>query len=317
MSNYFDNKDLFVGPKTNQYGGHMVMTNVHKERKTKYWNIDTRFRDDYDNYSQTNTGGLIPSYIFTLPESINDVKNISVCNIEIPISFFNISAALGNNSMKVGNALIVIPDGFYNSTTFKAALNTQLTGSSLTFDISLNGHTLFNNTSGSSITIQFSIKPSNTCLTVTNKSGTTSADFDKYNIKSKLGWLLGFRNISYTIPGNSTLNSESLLDLSTPRYIYLIIDEFINSNPNSFISPLPTSIINKNIIAKISMDYYHYPFGNIIVGNFTNGYLISDVRSYSGKVNIQKLKIQLVNEYGNPIHLNGLDFSFCLEINYE
>jgi hypothetical protein len=132
-----------------------------------------------------------------------------------------------------------------------------------------------------------------------------------------LGWLLGFRNISYTIPGNSTLNSESLLDLSTPRYIYLIIDEFINSNPNSFISPLPSSIINKNIIAKISMDYYHYPFGNIIVGNFTNGYLISDVRSYSGKVNIQKLKIQLVNEYGNPIHLNGLDFSFCLEINYE
>jgi len=314
---YFDGKDSFLQPKVTQYNNHMVMTNVHKERKTKYCNIDTRFRDDYDNYSQTNTGGLIPSYIFTLPESINDVKNISVCNIEIPVSFYNISAALGNNSMKVGNSLIVIPDGFYNANTFKSAVNTQLTGTSLTFDISLNSHSLFNNTSGSSITIQFSIKPSNTCSTVTNKSGTTTADFDKYNIKSKLGWLLGFRNISYTIPGNSTLNSESLLDLSTPRYIYLIIDEFISSNPNSFISPLPTSIINKNIIAKISMDYYHHPFGNIIVGNFTNGYLISDVRSYSGKVNIQKLKIQLVNEYGNPIHLNGLDFSFCLEINYE
>jgi len=29
------------------------------------------------------------------------------------------------------------------------------------------------------------------------------------------------------------------------------------------------------------------------------------------------LKIQLVNAYGVPVHLNGLDFSFCLEVEYE
>lgn len=314
---YFDNKDSFLQPQVTQHNNHMVMTNVHKETKTKYWNIDTRFRDDFDNYSQTSTGGIVPWYTFTLPQPINDVKTIAVDNVELPISFFNISASLGNNAMKVGNNLVVVPNGFYTTLTLRTALNAQLAALSLVFDISSNGASFasFRNTSGSSISVEFAIQPSNTCSSVTK--GSATADFDKYNVKSKLGWLLGFRNISYTVTGNNSTISEGFLDLSGPRYLYLIIDEFTSSNSNSFISPLPTSIINKNILAKVSIDYNHYPFGTVIVASPTNGYLVSDTRSYNGKVNLQKLKIQLVNEYGNPVHLNGLDFSFCLEITYE
>ena len=33
-----DNKELFMGPKTTQYGSHMVMTDVVKPTKTKYIN---------------------------------------------------------------------------------------------------------------------------------------------------------------------------------------------------------------------------------------------------------------------------------------
>jgi hypothetical protein len=87
MSQYFDNKDSFLQPKVNQYGSHMVMTNVHKETKKKYWNIDTRFRDDYSQYSQTLSGSQINWYTFTLPQTINDVKNIFVNTLELPISF--------------------------------------------------------------------------------------------------------------------------------------------------------------------------------------------------------------------------------------
>ena len=28
MSRYFDEKDLFMGPQVNQYGSHMIMTDV-------------------------------------------------------------------------------------------------------------------------------------------------------------------------------------------------------------------------------------------------------------------------------------------------
>jgi len=53
MSQYFDNKDMFLEPSVKQYGNHMVMTNVQKPTKVKYYNLDTRFRDDYDEYSKT------------------------------------------------------------------------------------------------------------------------------------------------------------------------------------------------------------------------------------------------------------------------
>lgn len=326
---YNNNSDLFLQPKVTQHNSHMVMTNVHKETKTKHWNIDTRFRDDYDNYSELTSGSQINAYTFTLPQTINEVKSIQVNNAEIPLSFYNISSSLGNNVMKINGDLVTIPNGFYNplsftystnsnyltyaenSLTFRDAVNSAIQIEGVSFDISYNGspRTVFKNNSGSPITLSFPIKSSNDC--------TGSGDFDKYNFKSKLGWLLGFRNILYTVPNGGVQVSESILELNTPRYLYLVVDEFTSSNTNSFISPLPSSIINKNILAKITMDYAHYSFGQVIAVNPTNGLLISDKRSYNGKVNIQKLKIQLVNEYGIPVNLNGLDFSFCLEIEYE
>jgi len=45
--------------------------------------------------------------------------------------------------------------------------------------------------------------------------------------------------------------------------------------------------------------------------------LICDERIYAGKVDLQKLKVQLLNEAGIPLNLNGLDFSFCLEVLHE
>lgn len=319
MSQYFDNKDSFLQPKVTQYGSHMVMTNVSKETKKKYWNIDTRFRDDYDNYSQTLSGSQIRWYTFTLPQTINDVKNIYVQNIELPISFYNISATFGNNVMKINNSILTIPDGTYTPITLRNEFSKQLLSfTGVTFDISYNGNNLssFKNASGSSIGINFAVTPSGTCNGVTSPNGTT-ADFDKFNVKSKLGWLLGFRDISYNIANGVTKVSESCFDLNNPRYIYLVLDEFSNGNQSSFISPLTSSIVNKNILAKISIDYVHYGVGTVLTANQYNGLLLSDKRSYSGKVNLQKLKIQLVNEYGYPVNLNGLDFSFCLEIEYE
>ena len=44
---------------------------------------------------------------------------------------------------------------------------------------------------------------------------------------------------------------------------------------------------------------------------------MSDTRYYNGKVDLQKLYIQILNEWGNPVDLNGLDFSFCLEVECE
>jgi hypothetical protein len=283
------------------------MSNVSKPTKTKYCNIDTRFHDDYDNYSQTVTGQQVPWFTMTLPQPIADVKSITAVNIELPISFYNISASLENNVIRIDGSNVVIPDGFYDSARLKVEVIKQLVVSGIsgiTFDISYS-HCIFTNARTTPVVIQTAVKD--------------GVEFDKYNFKSKLGWLLGFRTLSFTIPGGvgQTYRSECLLDLNTPRYLYLAVDEFTSGTQNSFIAPLTNSIVNKNILAKISLDYDRYKYGYVIPANEYNGLLRSETRSYNGKVDLQKLKVQLLNEYGNAIHLNGLDFSFCLKIEYE
>lgn len=298
MSNYFDNKDLFVAPKTTQYGGHMIMTNVLKERKTKYINIDTRFRDEYSAASCLNG---VDSICITLPERINEVKKIEVRCVEIPMSIYNISSDIGNNVLQVDGLVKTIPNGVYStSAQLVDVVNTALFGTDCSMTI-VNNKCQFG--SASNITIQFAIDQ--------------VGNFDKYNLKSKLGWALGFRDVSITIPAGGSVLGDAFVDLNGPRYLYLVIDEFNQGNPHSFLAPLPKSFINKNIIARIAMNFLGFPYGSISTANLANGLLVSDTREFTGKVNLQKLNVQLVNEYGYPVNLNGLDFSFCIEVEHE
>jgi len=297
----FNTNDLFLEPKTKQYGSHMVMTNVTKQPKLKYVNIDSRFRDEYNYHSTVN-------YNITLPQRITDVKTITLTAIEIPMSFYNISAALGNNCLNItspGNyttTTITIPDNYYTNSTLTTAINNAVGSHFLTFNYNGSNST-FIAASGKTVTIDFDV--------------TTSGNSDKYNVKSKLGWILGFRNITYTVIHSSSTVSESFIDLNGPRYLYLALDEYNKGNQYSFVSPLYTSIINKNIIARISMDTATHGYGTILPANLTNGLLVSDSRSYTGKIDLLKLNLQLLDENGNNVNLNGLDFSFCLAVEHE
>lgn len=319
MSNF--NRDLFLEPTVKQYGSHMVMTNVHKTNKTKYINIDTRFRDEYQNNEIVN-------YNVTLPERINDIKQMSVKAIELPMTMYNISSALGNNYFKISNIplnaskMIVLPDGQYTLASLSSFISSEIANTDYKLNYLLFG---INNNKSSFYRVSYdgaNSQENNYNITIdfaVDKDG----NFDKYNLKTKLGWLLGYRNISYEIKhifdNNISIytNSESFIDLYGSKYLYLAINEFSKSNPSSFITPLPTSFINKSIIARITLDNSKYIFNSILPANIYNGLLVSDVRTYNGKIDIQKLNLQLLNEFGNPISLNEMDFSLCLEVEYE
>jgi len=284
-------------PKTQQYGNHMIMTNVHKSSKVKYINIDTKFRDDYDYTQPAN-------FQVVLPERVNDVHSLRVTNIEIPMSFYNISANLGNNYFKIVNGasteMITIDDNNYTAATLATEIAAKLVGRGLTFTINANGRTTV--TAIANRTLVFDV----------DKTGSS----DKFNFKQKLGWLLGFRKTSYDI-FNTNVTAECSLDLYGPRYLYLAIDEFTKGNQNTFVTPLSSSLINKNIIARIGLDMQYYGYGTMLPANYSNGLLTTDTRSYTGKIDLQKLNVQLLNELGVPVMLNGHDFSFCLEASCE
>jgi hypothetical protein len=305
MSQYFGNQDLFNSPEVKQYGSHMVMTNVMQPTKIKYLNIDSRYGDDFSITSLAN-------YNITLPERIENVQSIKVRCAEIPISFYNFSNQLDNNVFKVStstvNEVLALPDGFYDNVGFVNNMNAILSASpaplnQLTFSLTKN-KSVFTNNSGVPITVQFDISP----------LGTT----DYQNMTYKLGWLLGFRETDYTLQPGESITSTAFLDLNTPRYLFLVVNEFTNGNPYSFMTMLQNSEINKSqILARIAMDYTNYPFGTVLHASQEQGYIVSDERKYSGPVNLQRMNVQLVNERGVIMNLNGLDLSFCLELHYE
>lgn len=307
---YLDAKTSFLEPVVNQYGSHMVMSNVKKSTRVKYLNIDTRFSEEYEYskvYNQTN------AFTINLPDKLCNVKSIRVVTAEIPITFYNFSSALGNNCFKISNTVdsryIKIKDGYY------------ITGQSLVNEL--------NNYSNSDFSYNFLYNTTTNSISFTPETNLNiefdtniTGDFDKYNFRSKLGWSLGFRNPKYEIESLETLTTESQINLNTVRYIYLVVDEFSSGFTNSFVCPLNKFLLNKKILARIAIDtniisYGMDSIGSVQISNTFNGFLSSDIRYYNGTVDIQKINIQLVNEYGQSVYLNGLDFSFLLEVNYE
>ena len=312
----YNSKTMFLEPEVKQYGSHMVMTNVSRNSKRKFINIDSKYRDEYgakylDTYQTYNTN-YPANFNITLPERINDVKSIIVCNAEIPMSFYNISGTLGNNYFKIINGssfvMIQVPSGEYTPDTLVTAINAKINASGVAFAnrivCSISGNRTTFTTASDAFIIEFDV----------DETGSA----DPYHFKDKLGWLLGFRKQSYNIPSSTTTtSSENVVDINTIRYLYLVLDEYTKGNQNSFISPMRESLIRKNIIAKITLNRTVFRFGDILPANNVNGYLLTDRRNFTGKVDLQKLNVQLVDETGTPVDLNGLDFSFCLEVEHE
>jgi hypothetical protein len=232
------------------------------------------------------------------------------------MSFYNISANLGNNYFGVYDVTagtsrtVVLADNEYTTSTLITEINSKLIALGSRFgDLSFN---LVKNSIISSLKVD---SLATTGIDVTFAVDTNN-NFDKYNFKNKLGWMLGFRDLSYNIR-QTTRTAESIVDVNSSRYLYLVIDEFSKGNNNSFLAVNTMSQIKSNIIARVSLNKTTYPFGAILPANNFDGLLLTDRRSYNGKVDLQKLKVQLVHENGVPVNLNGLGFSFCLEVEYE
>ena len=301
MSKYFDTKNLtFMEPKVIENGNHMIMTNVHNEQKTKYINIDTRFQQEYNMNTTAD-------YVISLPQTLRDVQSMKMISAEIPISFFPFSLAFKNTYFKVTHGspqttkVVLIDDGNYytiNSLLSEINLKMSIPGLSLTNSFP-NMTVTIDNSTGNPVTIDFAVDE--------------SGNDDKYMLKSKLGWCLGFRNPTYTFNSPLSIQSESLWTLQTCKYLYLSIDDYHSHNPNSFLVPGFQSFFDTNILARISLNPFYVFYGSILVANSNND-LISDIRSYKGKTDIQKLRIILYNEFGEKVDLNDMDISFALEL---
>jgi len=271
-------------------------------------NIDTRFRENY--YATTAS-----NFHVDLPLRLTEVVSLQLSALELPNTLYAISSVFNNNYFlieipdeNVAPLIVTIPDGNYEPKSLESFINhfidtlapAEYKGIKFLADITVS------KTNGSAIgtgkmivgagTKQFSLN------FLTDKFGNEDRQTP---LPLKLGWLMGFRNGYYE--NNSTYVSEGVVSLSGPKYIYLVVDDFNNNVLDGFYGAFTSSVLNKNILARISLQ--GNVFNYVSKDNFN---LTSTPRQYFGPVDIQKLQIQLLDEYGRIINLNNMDFSFCL-----
>jgi hypothetical protein len=283
---------------------------LEKRIITNHLNIDTRFRKNYEITSSSD-------FNYVLPLKLKNVVSMKIVNIELPVienfrSFYTISKKQGNNSFLImidmtgENERIIIPDGNYENETLLNYLNNLLT-----------------NLGGLFIHICFILNPETNQVVMGLK---TSAPFiysfsaffetnmsntdDKINpLPLKFGWLLGFRKGIYS--GKSIYISEGCIDLGGARYLYLVVEDFHNSSNDMFYGLFGSSLLPKNVLGRIQMRYLD---DKAYVFNNDNSKVLSNTRNYFGPVNIENLKIQLVDDFGRVVDLNNMDYSFALEL---
>lgn len=296
---------------------------LNKRIIKKSLNIDTRFRENYFQTSPSN-------FQIELPLKFNNVVSMQLAAMELPTSFYNIDRAIGNNFFAIQDPvnnitqMIIIPDGNYAYAALINEINTIISKiearkidpndpnsdlvSSVINDIVF---TLDINVESGSGRVIVGLQ-SSAAYNPTKRNFTLNfqTDIDGNSdqitpLPLKFAWMLGFRNAVYT--NNLTYVSEGLIDLSAPRYVFLSIDDHNNSVSDGFASVYASSMLSKNILARISVrgNVFNYMAQNNL-GTTTYP------REYFGPVNIQRMTIQLLDEYGRILNLHNMDFSFCL-----
>lgn len=258
----------------------------------KELHFESRFRNNYGSLSDNPA-----SFNYTLPNEIDDVVSLRLSSIHIPNAIYLISSASKNNIFYINeeDTPRTISSGNYSLANIHTAFETAIAigGVSVTGDLNNDGKTIITNLSGNDITIHF--YKQNECT----------------NFMNTLGWILGFRTASVTIPNGSKATSSGIFDDGTTDYLYLEVDDFQRNVSNNNIVYLNKSTTNNNILGKV---YKCPPDGTYKLNLCYDGYTNSEkTRRYYGPVRLSKFKFSLLDKFGNLVDLNNMDFSFTLE----
>ena len=315
-------------------------------------NIDTRFRPNYyttkSSDLQINLPTKVERAISMRLASIEIPMSFYAINTSFGNNVFKVSWTWGGVP-DASSALITLPDGNYDTGTSdktKAAhledeINAQLqasragdatdiSGLRLRYEINpITGRSRFFQDASASIApraVPFKIN-----FTV-NKAGVVLPPGENpLPLQGTLGWMLGFRAPVGEYASNGkliggaggggtdalgNLISEGICNVQGTRYIYVAIDDFVNSSNNYFTAAFASSVMAPNIITRINVaelaqdtTVYHYAQQE---GYSTE---LDRSRSYFGPVDIQKMRVTLFDEYGRVVNLNYMDWS--MELMFE
>lgn len=317
---------MFNNGTLKQVGSHMVLTDVYKPPATKFINIDSKYSNEYVTHRNKSARTT------TLPLAIENVSQIEVTDVQIPLSFYNISANLDNNYFKVlysvpevssdNPIIITIPDGYYTISSLVAEISDQLENNVPNTNYvpgdpdpvpSNAPSTASYDSTNKKITFSLSTASPKLCFAV-DRFGNT----DVHNFKNKLGWLLGFRNTTYELnTGDYITQTAEQMPQINMRYMFLTLETNIPNLKHTFQSPIAGSMLTPNIIAKIALETSNLSFGDIYCADCKNGRLTSTQTSVTTPNNLVRITYNLIDDTGRDIYLNDCDYSFTLKLTLQ
>jgi hypothetical protein len=301
-------------------------------------NIDTRFRPNYYTTKSSDLHIHLPTKVERAVSmrlaSIEIPMSFYAINSEFGNNVFKVTWEW-NSVPDASSVVITLPDGNYDiglsdktkAARLETAVNEQLLASeagvatpnklNLRYTVDpITGKSWF--FQDASADLVPAARPFKINFSTTSTGFVYPPSDNPQPLQTTLGWMLGYRSPvgEYTSNGKvigggggggtdtlGNIISEGVCNVQGTRYIYVSIDDFVNSSNNYFTAAFASSVMAPNIITRINVadlaqdvTVYHYAQQE---GYSTE---LDRSRSYFGPVDIQKLRVTLYDEYGRVLN---------------
>jgi hypothetical protein len=303
---------------------HQNKNSIHHDKhvKTHVINVDSRFRQGTDRSST--------DFTFLLQRPLKNLMSIRISSIELPNTYYTFSQVRGNVSFTVKiygaqqsqsiTRTITIPDGNYTNDEMVQVLNAifvvKVPTSGITAAFITTSGLLYFYSSIVNFDIDFE-----------------TGDYNQFTGRiydTCLGYALGFRK-------KNRINKNVTPPTNTTQYTY----QGTNNIKNSIVSTAITCYIGTSIMDTVDSNYLmlslnpdwkvvcnytpdktqHYSFMKIIMTAPKNSVLfdngantLTKEYAFNQPTNLTSFPVRLSDPYDQTIDLNGMEFSFTLEI---
>jgi len=305
-------------------------------RKTTSYMFNTQFRS---NYFTTRSSDCQ----FNLPGKLKNILSIKLSALQVPNVMLTFDALRGTNNVYIkenitdtsyNEAFVVIPNGNYSIDDFPAvlqkAINNQVTPGVTPgrFTVTINPFNHFTTISNSTYNFTMNIINNPVAYATRNLPNIVTPCINfKYRsqlsydndliepdigispsmLYNTMGYYMGYRRPIYT--GAKSYTSESMFDTIYTDYIYFVLNDYNKNFRDVVTGILPTDLIAENILALVPITSSQFDTTFLNAAD-----LIYKTRIYDSPVEISKIAIKMLNQYGELLNLYYSDFAFCIEV---
>ena len=292
--------------------------------------VDSDFRDNPETSTSTD-------FTITLPETYDNIIKMKLISTEIPNTQFVFNQSLDNNRFCIKiyeldilqvSVTITIPTGYGYADDMTLFMTTLInnhpngyvrslffgtgTGSGMPF-FRFKTADEIENLALEGLEIPSSIIQENLSYSLNycddQEESVKKNALDFFGFKENIGTIIPYSDTyaygSFTY--NGYFEGTQIYGIKSSSYFFIMVDDDTNNKKDKII--IPNGNKTENILARIQINN---PLFTVIVDNNQDN--IFKERNYNSKVKLTKLKIKLLDKFGNVVDLNNSNISLCLEL---